>query len=784
MKSKLILFIFLCLLNIRSIAQISGTLTVCVNSTTVLSDASAGGTWSSGNTSVATVDAATGIVTGVANGTATISYNYSPGGPDLAIVTVNPLPASISGSTAVICLNATRSLSDATSGGTWSSSNAAIASVNTSGTVTGNDGGMATISYALSTGCAVTVALTVAPSPITGIFTVCNGSTSALADATPGGTWSSSYTVAVSVNTTTGVITGAASSGTSTITYKVGSCIATIIATTEPATVSILGSSVVCMGSTSTLSDANTGTWSSSNTADATVAAGPATSTTVTAVALGSVTITYTNSFGCFKIHAVTVEPIPAAISGVTSMCQGAATVHVSDATAGGSWGSTNHSVATIDAAGNITGVSGGTTLITFALSGTNCYTSMVFTVNPLPAAISGTLTLCTGSTTTLTDAVTGGTWTSGAPGVATVGASTGVVTGVSTGTSKITYTNSCGSVTAVVTVSAISAITGTLTVCQGLVTTLSDATGSGTWSSSDGTTAPVDGTGDVSGDAVGTATITYATSATCYATAVVTVLTQPAAITGVSGDGIFCAGSGLALSDATPGGTWSLKYTSSCMSVDGSGNVTSSAPGCNDKIDYTLSDGCYAEVSVEEVPNVDPIAGSSPICVSTPVTFTDPDAGGVWSSGDPSTASVDPSSGLVTALMTGATNITYTVTTDACVMYAIYPVTTDGTCRTVNPSTGITQTTNNENGLTVLPNPNSGSFTIVGTIGTIDNAKEATVEVIDILGKTVYSDVAPIPDNGINKTIILDNSIPGGVYFIRIVCNNSSQSLRVTINR
>ena len=79
-------------------------------------------------------------------------------------------------------------------------------------------------------------------------------------------------------------------------------------------------------------------------------------------------------------------------------------------------------------------------------------------TINPLPT-ISGTLSVCAGSTTQLTGSATAAAftpWVSATPAVATV-SSTGLVTGVSAGTSVITYTNSNGcSITATVTVNAL----------------------------------------------------------------------------------------------------------------------------------------------------------------------------------------------------------------------------------------------------------------------------------------------------------------------------------------
>ncbi len=54
-------------------AAIGGTKSACIGKTTTLTDATAAGVWSSSNTAIATIST-TGIVTGVAAGTATISY--------------------------------------------------------------------------------------------------------------------------------------------------------------------------------------------------------------------------------------------------------------------------------------------------------------------------------------------------------------------------------------------------------------------------------------------------------------------------------------------------------------------------------------------------------------------------------------------------------------------------------------------------------------------------------------------------------------------------------------
>jgi len=93
-----------------------------------------------------------------------------------------------------------------------------------------------------------------------------------------------------------------------------------------------------------------------------------------------------------------------------------------------------------------------GTTTITYIVTqqcGMDTATTTV-TVNPLPFAgpILGFSQLCKDFSTTLSDTVLGGVWSSSNPAVAAVDSFSGVVTGIIGGTAIIsyTYTNSCGS--------------------------------------------------------------------------------------------------------------------------------------------------------------------------------------------------------------------------------------------------------------------------------------------------------------------------------------------------
>ena len=68
---------------------------VCIGTTITLSDATPGGVWSSSDTSIATINAS-GVVTGIANGTVTITYSVTSGGcSGIAIYTLNVSTSSM-----------------------------------------------------------------------------------------------------------------------------------------------------------------------------------------------------------------------------------------------------------------------------------------------------------------------------------------------------------------------------------------------------------------------------------------------------------------------------------------------------------------------------------------------------------------------------------------------------------------------------------------------------------------------------------------------------------------
>jgi Secretion system C-terminal sorting domain/Carboxypeptidase regulatory-like domain/Bacterial Ig-like domain (group 2) len=270
---------------------------------------------------------------------------------------------------------------------------------------------------------------------------------------------------------------------------------------------------------------------------------------------------------------------------------------YVMDSTTGGVWSSSNTSVATVGSTGitvSLTPVSAGVATITYTVG--SSYVTLDITVNPSPAAISGPSSVCSGASITLTDATTGGVWSSYSTSTATVGSVTGVVTGVASGGDYIYYTVGGCSVSKYVTVDPVSgglsAITGDSMVCIGSTITLADATSGGTWSSSDVTIATVSSSGVVTGVSSGSVTISYTVTGTCGATSVTYMVSVvPVSTASISGPTSVSVGSTISLTGSGGTGSW-FSSSTSIATVSSSGVVTGVSSGVV-TISYTTSTIC-----------------------------------------------------------------------------------------------------------------------------------------------------------------------------------------------
>jgi uncharacterized protein YjdB len=568
-----------------------GTSPLCIGQTTdVITNGVVlgGGTgaWSSSDAAVATVNAS-GHVTAVGAGSTNIIYTITDGcsGTKSAYQAIevgpNAAVTSVTGGTSPLCIGATTDVianGVVLGGGTgaWSSSDAAIATVNASGHVTAVGAGTTNITYTITGGCsgtksayqAIEVRPNAAVTSVTGgTSPLCIGQTTnvtANGIVLGGGTggWSSTDAAVATVNAS-GQVT-AVGAGSTNITYTItGGCggpqsaYQTIQVLANAAITSVTGgTSPLCINETTdviangVVLGGGTGAWSSSDAAVATVNA----SGHVTAVGAGTTNITYTITGGCSgtksAYQAIEVRPNAAVTSvtgGTSPLCIGATT----DVTANGvvlgggtgAWSSSDAAVATVNASGHVTAVGAGTTNITYTITGGCNGTKSAYQaieVRPDAAVTSvtgGTSPLCIGATTNVTanGVVLGGGsggWSSSNSAAATVNSS-GLVTAVGAGTTNIVYTitDGCsGTKTAyqAITVlpnAAITSVTGTpSSICPGATTTYVAngvvlGGGTGVWSSSDATVATVSSSGVVTGIAPGTANITFAITGGCNTT-------------------------------------------------------------------------------------------------------------------------------------------------------------------------------------------------------------------------------------------------------------------------
>lgn len=610
-----------------SIPPITGPNSCCVGGSKTLTNAFAGGTWSSGSTGIAYINPITGVYTGLAPGTSLITYTDPCGRTTTYLVTIHPIP-SISGGVSAICMGGSTTFLGTPSGGTWSSLNPGVATVSGAGFVSSaGPAGTSMITYTSPAGCVNTRLITVNPNPVISPFpsSVCVGSTILLGVSIPGGTWSSSNTSLATIGSGSGVVTGI-NPGTVIITYRLPTtCFATKIITVNPNPVIPSGS--VCIASNITLPPSILGgTWISGTPIVANV---NLTTGIVTGNSPGTTVITYTLPTGCKSMSTVTVNPSPDPITGLFSLCAGGFTTTLSDATPGGTWSSSNTGVATIgSSSGIVTSGSAGTTIITYTL-GTGCFTTAVFLVEPTPA-VTGTHAMCLfGPAVTISAIPSGGTWISSNPLVAAIGLSTGTITSAAPGAVTITYTSPAGCVGYYTfTVNPLpDPISGPAGVCVGSTITVSTLSSGGTWSSSATGIATIHPlTGLISGILPGTATISYVFPTGCYTTRTVVVHPLPTFTYPT-----LCVGSTYAPTFVSSlGGTWSSSNPIVALVNPLTGDLSCMTVGTA-IISYTSAAGCLGVAAVTVNPLPEPVIGINPspspdICVGqSTMIYADP---------------------------------------------------------------------------------------------------------------------------------------------------------------
>jgi hypothetical protein len=488
--------------------SVSGITTICTNATTALTTTLTGGTWSSNNLTVATVDATTGVVTGAAAGTAVITYANACGSAASATVTVNAIPVAPTvtvtnncGSSILTASNTNGSLSwNTTPVSTTASINVAVAGTySVTQTVNGCTSAPASGTSAPKSGPSV---------PVITVVNNCGSTTLSVAAGNCTFSWN---TTPVSTGSSINVTTG----GTYTVTATNAAGCSTASAPTAVTVNAVPSAPVITVtnncGSTTLSVPAGSNTYSWNTIPAAT------TGTSINVTTPGTYTVTATNTANCSVSTSatVTINAVPSAPTvTVTNNC-GSSTLTASNTTGNLSWNTTP-----VSTGSSITVTNAGTYSVTQTIGNcTSVPTSGIAAPKAVPSAPLITVANNCGSTTLSVAAGTNTyTWN-------TVPATTGTSINVTApGTYTVTATNdvSCSaSASATVTVNAIPA-TPVITVVNNCgSTTLSVAAGSNAYSWN--TTPATTGT-SINVTTPGTYTVTATTAANCSASASTTV--------------------------------------------------------------------------------------------------------------------------------------------------------------------------------------------------------------------------------------------------------------------
>ncbi len=656
---------------------ITGAAIVCEAGLISLSDTVIGGTWSVSNTTASIVPiGASSSITGMVAGMDTVMYAVTNScGTDIAshIVTINPLPhAGIITGTPVVCEAATIALYDTVAGGTWALSNTSATQYPIAGGVTlaGNTAGLDTLTYSVTNSCGTditTQVVTVSPLPHAGLIggpaAICEGSASTLTSTVSGGIWASSGSHSSIYPVSAGAMVSGITPGADTITYLfINSCgfdtaVRIVAISPLPHAGSITGAMPICPGYTDTLTDtASGGTWSVSNT-NATVLA-IAGGSIVTGVTSGLDTVAYsvTNSCGTdIAKQVITVSPLPNAglIVGAAAICPGT-TDTLTSTMGGGIWTARTGNVSIVPAAAGVvaTGITPGMDTITYlVINSCGFDTSMhIVTINPLPhaGAITGIATLCEGSSDTLTNTATGGTWllsNANATLLPLTGGS--VITALAAGIDTITYavTNFCGTdiathILAINPLPHAGNIAGPAVVCEGSSINLINPASGGTWAITNGkaTLAPVTYGRSVTGVSPGLDTVIFTVTNSCGTeadTAFITINALPNAGV-VTGFDSICIASNNTLSGSVAGGTWAISNANATFNSSATICTVYGVKAGGDTLMYIVVNTCGADTAkhsivVSPLPEAGTINGPATLCIGKPVKLTGTIAGGIW---------------------------------------------------------------------------------------------------------------------------------------------------------
>jgi hypothetical protein len=154
-------------------------------------------------------------------------------------------------------------------------------------------------------------------------------------------------------------------------------------------------------------------------------------------------------------------------------------------------------------------------------------------------------------------------------------------------------------------------------------------------------------------------------------------------------------------------------------------------------------------------------------VYAGTAVNIADEITGGIWSSSNTNVATVD-NAGAVTGITPGMANITHVVTNG-------YGESTTTVTPVVVSALPVD--------VRVVPNPNNGTFTVKGSLGTLQD-EELSLEVTDVLGQVIYSNKVMVHGGKINEKVAMDNTFANGMYMLTVHSGTENKVFHFVIEK
>ena len=84
---------------------------------------------------------------------------------------------------------------------------------------------------------------------------------------------------------------------------------------------------------------------------------------------------------------------------------------------------------------------------------------------------------------------------------------------------------------------------------------------------------------------------------------------------------------------------------------------------------------------------------------------------------------------------------------------------------------------------ISLVPNPNKGTFVVKGTVGSVSD-QEVTLEVTDVLGQVIYKGTTTAFGGKLNESIILSSNLANGMYMLHVQSGTENKMIHFVIEQ